>query len=124
MIRARAVKDPADWPESDYAEMMQTKQRYHLLNYETLGAMLGVTYHCELQLMRRRWIEDAVRGNCLARDSFWSESLAVGDEVFVVEVKAGLGFRGRKREVTKSGLSLVLREHEDDYGILPLKIPL
>jgi putative transposase len=124
MIRAGVVQDPADWPESGYAEMMQTKQRYHLLDYEALGAMLGVTDHCELQLMRCRWIEDAVRENCLARDSCWSESLAVGDEVFVVEVKAGLGFRGRNREVTKGGQSFVLREHEDDYGILALKIPL
>ncbi|MEZ4599875.1 MAG: transposase [Syntrophotaleaceae bacterium] len=29
MVRAGVVDDPADWPESGYAEQMQTKQRYH-----------------------------------------------------------------------------------------------
>ncbi len=124
LLRAGTIQDPADWPESGYAEMMKTKQRYHLLDYEALGALLGVTDHRGLQLARRRWVEDAVRRKYLERESCWSESLAVGDEVFVAEVKAGLGFKGRHREVAKGGQGFVLREHEGDYGILPLKIPL
>lgn len=31
MVRADVVKDPADWLESGYAELMQSRQRYHLL---------------------------------------------------------------------------------------------
>jgi putative transposase len=123
MTRAGVVEDPADWPESGYAELMKTKQRYHLLDYEVLGTLLGLAGRSELQLARRRWVEDALRQNILERDSSWSESLAVGDEGFVDEVKAGLGFKGRNRAVTKSGQSFVLRENEADYGILPPKIP-
>jgi putative transposase len=123
MTRAGVAEDPADWAESGYAELMQTKQRYHLLDYEVLGTLLGLVGRSELQLARRRWVEDAVRQNSLKRDSCWSESLAVGDEVFVDEVKAGLGFKGRNRAVAKSGQSFVLRENEADYGISPPKIP-
>jgi putative transposase len=123
MVRAGAVKDPADWQESGYAELMQARQRYSLLDHQALGELLGVADGAEIQLARRGWVEEAVRRNSLERDSCWSESLAVGDEEFVAEVKAELGFKGRNRTVRKGDQGFVLRENEAEYAILPLKTP-
>jgi putative transposase len=121
MVRAGVVKDPADWPESGYAEMMRSRQRYNLLDCEALAELLGTTDLSEIQSARRSWAEEAVRRNSLARDPCWTESLAVGDEQYVVDVKAGLGFKGRNRTVRKGDGGFVLRESEADYAILPPK---
>jgi putative transposase len=124
MVRAGAVDDPTAWPESGYAELMQEKQRYHLLDYQVLGELLGVTDGCEMQTTRRGWVEESIHRNRLERESCWSDSLAVGDEEFVAGVKAGLGIKGWNRAVKKEDQGFVLRENEADYAILPLKIPL
>lgn len=42
MVRAGVVKDPADWHESGYAELLQTRKRYHLLDYDVLAGLLGM----------------------------------------------------------------------------------
>jgi putative transposase len=121
MVRAGVVKDPADWPESGYAELMQPRQRYNLIDHGILGALLGVTNIAEMQLERRKWVENATWQDLLERDSSWSESLAVGDDEFVTGVKTGLGLKGRKRVVMKGYQGCALQETEADYGILPLK---
>jgi putative transposase len=124
MVRAGVVDDPADWPESGYAELMQTRQRYHLLDHQVLEELLGVAVLSEMQATRRQWAEEAIRRDFLERDSCWSESLAVGNEEFVANIKAGLGIKGCNRRVTKEGQGYVLRESEADYAILPLEFPL
>jgi putative transposase len=87
-----------------------------------LGVLLGATDRTDIQLARRNWAEEGVRWNSLARDSCWSESLAVGDENFVVEVMVGLGFKGRNRTVKKGDQGIVLREIEVNYTFLPRKL--
>jgi hypothetical protein len=54
MVRAGVVDDPADWPESGYAELMQTRQRYHLLDHQVLEELLGVAVLSEMQATRRQ----------------------------------------------------------------------
>jgi len=124
MVRAGVVDDPADWPESGYAELLQDGQRYQLLDCEALGELLGVADRSEIRKARRTWVEETVRRDSLMRDSCWSESLAIGDEEFVVGVKAKLGFKGRQRTVKEGGQGFVLRENETSYSILPPKTPL
>jgi hypothetical protein len=63
-----------------------------------------------------RRVEEAVLRKRLERDSCWSESLAVGEEEFIVTVKAGLGHKGRKRPVMKNDQGYMLRETEGNYG--------
>ena len=66
MVRAGVVKHPADWSESGYAELMQARQRYNLLDLQTLGELLGVADGAAIQLARRGWVEEAVRRNSLS----------------------------------------------------------
>jgi putative transposase len=123
MVRAGVVDDPADWPESGYAELMQARQRYHFLDFETLEELLGAADRYAIQSARRSMVEEAICRISLARDPCWSESLAVGDESFVDGVKAGLGFKGRNRTVKKGDEGFVLRESEGAYTVLPPKSP-
>ena len=123
MVRAGVVNDPADWWESGYAELMQPRQRYHLIDHGTLAGLLGVDETVEMRVRRRAWLEEALAWDGQRRDCCWSESLAVGDEAFVRGVKKDLGLKGRNRPVTKTDQACVLREDEADYGILALKIP-
>ncbi len=124
MIRAGVVDEPADWPESGYAELMQERQRYHLLDFETLEELLGAADRYAILSAKRRWVEEAVCRTSLARDFCWSESLAVGDESFVDGVKAGLGFKDRIRTVKKGDEGFVLRESEGDYTELETWMPM
>jgi len=124
MVRAGVVKDPADWSESGYAELMQPRQRYHLLDHGVLAGLLGVDDTVDMRAERKAWVEGALRWETPGRDSCWSESLAVGDEEFVQGVKKDLGVKGHKREVIKGHQACVLREAEADYGIYVPKIPL
>ena len=118
MVRAGVIEGPADWPESGYAELMLTKQRYNILDLDELGWILEVNDRTEIHQLRGHWIEEALRHNSLERHSCWSESLAVGSEGFVGKVKLALEHQGRKRTILESPEGYVLREVESNYGIL------
>ena len=123
MVRAGVVSDPANWPESGYAEMMRSRQRYNILDYDALQALLGMTYETTLRSVRREWVEESLRREALQKECCWSEGLAVGSENFVLGVKRDLEHVGRNRKVQKGDQGWLLREAEADYSILPPKWP-
>lgn len=45
----------------------------------------------------REWVEAGSKRDAAARDSRWSESVAVGSEGFVDQVKIELGFKEQHR---------------------------
>jgi len=49
------------------------------------------------------------------RDGKWSESIAVGSELFVMMTKEKLGIKAKEREVVGQDGSHVLREYPDPY---------
>jgi hypothetical protein len=51
----------------------------------------------------------------VARESRWSEAVAVGSLSFVNTVKSELGFKAAHREVTEQGETYVLREESEAY---------
>ena len=53
----------------------------------------------EFQKAHREWVEAGLSGAIAGRDDRWSESLAVGSEGFVEQVKMELGFRAQHRQV-------------------------
>jgi putative transposase len=53
----------------------------------------------ELAEAHRFWVEEALRDGTKLRESKWTESVAVGSEVFVTATKEKLGFNARGREV-------------------------
>lgn len=124
MVRAGVVKKPVEWEASGYADLMEARQRYNLVDYETLSSLLGLSGIEEIRQERRKWLEEVrSRYEPLERDPCWSESLAVGDGEFVAAVKESLGFKGRKKVVAEGDQMCVLRETEDQYVISPPKTP-
>ncbi|SDM06159.1 putative transposase [Geoalkalibacter ferrihydriticus] len=121
MVRAGVVKDPALWPESGYAEIINGRQRYQLVDHRTLAALLDLSTLGDLRLARQDWIKDAIEQGMMSRDSCWSEGLAVGSAEFVPKIKDNLGIKGRYREVRNTGRESILRENELRWGILPSK---
>ena len=41
----------------------------------------------------RKWVEEVLKNGSNQRDAKWTQSIAVGDEEFVMETKAKLGQR-------------------------------
>ena len=51
------------------------------------------------QQAHRRWIDDTLAGERMAREGRWSEAIAIGKLNFVAKVESELGFKAAHREV-------------------------
>lgn len=56
-----------------------------------------------LQQQHRQWLSDELAINRSLRDVSWTESLAVGNQIFVDEVQTLLGIKASKRNVAAVG---------------------
>ena len=118
MVRAGVVSHPVQWPYCGYHEMMQGKQRYRLLNTEKLAEVMGIRSSDDLPASRKRAIEAALKRNNLQRQEKWTESLAVGSELFVATVKDELGIRAKSRKVHQGLDNHQLRESVESYSTI------
>ena len=81
------------------------------------------------QKAHRRWIDEALSEDVLAREAKWSQSIAVGSEAFVNQVVDSLSPRVGQRETAAVGNSFVVREASVPYSphfdskMEPLKTP-
>ncbi len=114
MTRAGVVSGPSEWKWCGYSEMQRMPQRYRRIDRERLAQLLGLAGVLQL----REWQRDALvqfGESCRQREAAWSESLAVGSEGFVREVKQKLGASASFREVEESDGMFVLREAQTGY---------
>ena len=105
MVRAGVVQHPRDWGWCSYQEWMGRRQRYRLLD---IGRALDHFGGVELDRFRehyeRRIRERQERGS-MARESCWTESVAVGNKAFVEQVESQVRWRRRfKRDETSPGV--------------------
>ncbi len=116
-IRAGIVTHPSEWPFCGYNEIQNPRQRYSIIDYESLVDLFNAHSIDELKKTYRGWVEEALeKQNCRKREPRWTESIAVGDEVFVRETKEKLGIKGIGREVIGMNGSYELREPEIPYN--------
>jgi putative transposase len=116
MVRAGVVKHPAEWPHGGYLEIQQPPERYRVIDLLTLSGLCGFDDIREFQKVHREWVEAASSGDAVARDDRWSESIAVGSESFVEQVKVALGFKAQHRQVAVADGLYTLREWSQPYG--------
>jgi putative transposase len=64
----------------------------------------------QFQKAHREWADAGSSGDIARRDNRWSESIAVGSEGFVEQVKNELGFRVQHRQVLMADGLFALRE--------------
>jgi len=115
MVRAGVVKHPIDWPYGGYAEIQSPRQRYALIDYEGLKEVLNFKTMDDLAEAYRGWIEDAFNKGAHQKDSKWTESIAVGSELFVSSTKEKLGIKAKGRDVFGTDGSYELREDAASY---------
>lgn len=113
MVRAHAVQHPRDWEVSGYNEIQSPWQRKRIIDFETLMNFLSVRSHEELAALQNRLLGDEI--GIGRRDPIWTESVAVGDDDYLQEMKDALGARGYHKRIAGEGGSKVLREQNSCY---------
>jgi len=117
MVRAGAVAHPAEWPESGYREIQRLPSRYRIIDMDALCRL----FECRTpQALRRRvggWTERTLEAGSAARESAWTESLAVGSRAYLAEVKRALGPRAARRGFVDEDDLSCLREPAAVYEV-------
>jgi len=83
MVRAGVVKHPHDWATCGYHEIHSPKDRYGIIDHDSLATLLRFHSVSELPKKHRQWIDEALHENAPAREAKWSQSIAVGSQSFV-----------------------------------------
>ena len=76
MVRAGVVRHPSEWPFSGYNEIQRPRERYALIDYQGLRALLDFNEMADLADAYRGWVEEALSADGHLRDGKWSESIA------------------------------------------------
>ena len=117
MVRARAVVHPRDWEVSGYNEIQCPPRRRRIIDFPTLFRLLNVGTQERLAAMRSHVVHENVGRT--RRAPAWTESVAVGDETYLQQVKTDLGLRGaRKRIVTNSGIQSLSEARPEYWPVL------
>lgn len=110
MVRARVVSHPSEWPFCGYNELMQNPQRYRLINFKTMMDLIGIDDLIALRKFYSKCIESTLLSNKMIRDSRWTESIAVGTEAFISNVRNKLGIKAKYRNIKKFQKSWIIKD--------------
>lgn len=116
MVRAGVVKHPSEWPFCGYNEIENPRQRYSLIDYPRLMALLQIRDINGLQESCENRVGDAIKEMDQSRDSKWTESIAVGNERFIETIKDLLGIKAKGRKIIGREKGYQLREPATSYG--------
>jgi len=116
MVRAGVVKHPHGWATGGYHEIQNPRDRYGIVDHESLARLLRFHGVSELQKQHRQWIDEALHENALAREAKWSQSIAVGSESFVNQFVDTVNPEISKGKTTMVGESFVVREPSAAYS--------
>jgi len=116
MIRAGAVAHPADWRWCGYHELIGKRQRYKLLNFDRVLELHDGADKEEFRANYEQVIGEAVESRELSRESMWTESIAVGSELFVKSVEKSTRNRVRVELYSGPAGEWAVREAKAAYG--------
>jgi len=97
MVRAGVASHPGEWETSGYCEIQAPRERKGVIDFRKLCKLTGTASTNRLQRSHRRWTADAQKHN--QRNPAWTETAAVGDEEFLLQLKQQLGATGLYRKV-------------------------
>lgn len=116
MVRAGVVQSPEEWPFGGYHEIQSHRQRYNLIDYTLLMRFIGTGDRQSLKILYKKWITEALESKCLKRENRWTQSIAVGSEGYIQNIKAKLGKRARGRKIRVNQGEFELREERGCYS--------
>ena len=111
MVRAGIVSHPRDWLTCGYHEIhhFKNKKRYLILDLKELMEIFNLNSIQQLKQQQNKWIEFYMKDANMLYDEKWSQSIAVGNQLFVDEVANKLGKKAKYREKKGMGDSFVLK---------------
>lgn len=86
MVRAGVVRHPSQWRWCGHDELTGKRSRYRIIAIDRLLESLGIDRFEDFKKVYESGIEDILRSDQLQREPSWSESIAVGDRIFVEDV--------------------------------------
>jgi putative transposase len=120
MVRAHAVEHPREWEVSGYHEIQHPPQRRRIIDFPVLMRLLSVDTSKELAAMQEHWILTGIANS--RRISAWTESIAVGDERYLQQLRIDLGIRGVNRKISiESGYRTLNESHPVYRPVLSTK---
>jgi len=114
MVRAGVVKNPAEWAFSGFREIMGEKVDHPMIAMEAVLHNLSLSDVSLLRTTYAHLLRQKLQ-HLTPREPFWTESLAVGSEMYVKQYQAKMGSRGRRHEITEENKVRVLRDAEGEY---------
>jgi len=100
---------------SGFNEIQYPPKRYTIIGRAGLRELLDLGSPADLAAAYRGWIDEMLGKGALRREGRWTESIAVGSELFVNATQAKLGLKGRGRDVVGEDGSYELRESPVSY---------
>ena len=113
MVRARAVGHPREWEVSGYNEIQHPPRRRRIIDFLTLFRLVGAETHAELASMQEASMLAEIGKS--RRVAAWTESVAVGDEAYLQQLKVDLRLRSAKRKIEIEDGYRTLREPRSEY---------
>jgi len=116
MVRAQIVSHPSEWEVSGYHEINNPRQRKGIIDHKRLGQLVGIPNIDRLADAHNCWIKDAMKFS--GREPVWTESVAVGDEQFLITLQRQLEATGMHRKISRADDVDCLYETGDSYKLL------
>ena len=101
MVRAGVVNHPRQWPYCGYQEISGNRQRYTIIDKERWVNFFGEDIRTFKGTYDIR-IEEYLNSKNIQRESYWTESIAVGGEDFIEKIQGKLGEKAKGRKILKS----------------------
>ncbi len=115
MVRAGVVNHPSEWLFGGYNEIQFPRRKCVLIAYDKLAMLTGYQNYNLFRESHKKWVNQWLSNNKNARDSRWTQSIAVGSEQFVERIKADLGTKALKRKIHRVIDGYELREKSASY---------
>jgi len=127
MVRAGVVQHPSEWRWCGHDELAGTRSRYCILNIERLLESLAMDQVEDFRKVYEEGIKQQLQRSKLIRESVWTDSIAVGDRLFVEKIAKNCTKRSKFQysEVPKSTLSnaWAVRELGNPYSAVSTHKP-
>ena len=77
---------------------------------------MGFVNYNDFKEAHTKWVSSALETDKNSRQNKWTESIAVGSELFVEKIKEALRFRAKGRKIICADDAFELREEPAPYG--------
>jgi putative transposase len=116
MVRAGAVRHPSEWPHCGYNEIMEPVSRYRVIDIKKVVSYFGFQKQENFISEYRKLVDAAVSSaKFQARDSRWSEAVAVGNQTFLEGIRDKLGIKVKDRNIEENTGISILKEPGSSY---------